>query len=421
MNINSLITEWTYRLTKGYPDSESDYQELDRVLNEMTDLSETERMAIIRKAKGLSEQEDDESQDILDTNEESIRTTLNNIGLPNDIITQVMSIYSQLSNNEQTEFNKNFRKHSIESYVNQEGWKAFENFFYVTVIGKTRGGMGNGEIAILLGVKDSMPGGTRTKDIVMTNGEWEVKELKDQKFDAASSGLANKFSLTRTIQDFYTDLVNPIATIGDPYESLKHLVDKSSAEELKKLIRIFETRFESAIDPDMFSKLEWKKTAMHNWYEGFKELHDVFYKTNLDTTVKDTRLTVNSDGNTKSYWISDEDADQIKLSSGEDEAADVYVGDEVDNINTNIVIWFNRLERHEFIKSPQNFLFQLNGIKNTFFDELLGLIWFDHRNPQPHIAKREEFVIDTLSQGKYRFTLKSAKASQGYEYIQGQG
>jgi hypothetical protein len=59
MNINSLITEWTYRLTKGYPDSESDYQELDRVLNEMTDLSETERMAIIRKAKGLSEQEDD--------------------------------------------------------------------------------------------------------------------------------------------------------------------------------------------------------------------------------------------------------------------------------------------------------------------------------------------------------------------------
>jgi hypothetical protein len=53
MNINSLITEWTYRLTKGYPDSESDYQELDRVLTEMTDLSETQRMAIIRKAKGL--------------------------------------------------------------------------------------------------------------------------------------------------------------------------------------------------------------------------------------------------------------------------------------------------------------------------------------------------------------------------------
>jgi hypothetical protein len=68
MNINSLITEWTYRLTKGYPDSESDYQELDRVLTEMTDLSETERMAIIRKAKGLSEEEDDDSNRYIRSN-----------------------------------------------------------------------------------------------------------------------------------------------------------------------------------------------------------------------------------------------------------------------------------------------------------------------------------------------------------------
>ena len=28
MNINSIITEWTYRLPKGYPDSEQDYQVL---------------------------------------------------------------------------------------------------------------------------------------------------------------------------------------------------------------------------------------------------------------------------------------------------------------------------------------------------------------------------------------------------------
>jgi hypothetical protein len=419
MNINSLITEWTYRLTKGYPDSESDYQELDRVLNEMTDLSETERMAIIRKAKGLSEQEDDESQDILDTNEESIRTTLNNIGLPNDIITQVMSIYSQLSNNEQTEFNKNFRKHSIESYVNS-GWKAFKEFFLVNV-GGARGGMGNGEISILLGVKESMPGGTAQHDIVMPAGEWEVKELKSGKFDPAKAGLSSKYALTSKIKDFYKDIVVPVSQIGDPYQSLKHLVNPESAEDLKKLIRIFETRFESVIDPDKLASFEWKKSAMHNWYEGFKELHDVFYKTNLDTTVKDTRLTVNADGKQKSYWISDEDVEEIELSAGEDTAADVYVGDLVDDINSNIVIWFKRVERHEFIKSPQNFLFDLNTGKNTFFNSILGLIWYNYRNPQPHIGLAEDFAIDVVSQGRYRFVQKNIPSSQGYEYIQGQG
>ena len=55
MNIDSIITEWTYRLEKGYPDSPEDYQELRSVLQEMTDLSETEQDAIVHRAMGLTE------------------------------------------------------------------------------------------------------------------------------------------------------------------------------------------------------------------------------------------------------------------------------------------------------------------------------------------------------------------------------
>lgn len=202
---------------------------------------------------------------------------------------------------------------------------------------------------------------------------------------------------------------------------MKHLVDPSSAEELKKLIRIFETRFEASIEPDKLASFEWKKTALHNWYEGFKELHNIFYETKLDTDVKDTRLTVNTDGNRESYWISDDDAEQIKLSSGEDTRAAIDIGDAVDNINTNVVIWFKRLERNEFVKNPQNFLFDLSEIKNKFFSGLLGLIWYNYRNPEPHIASPADFVIDNVSQGRYRFVLKNIPSSQGYEYLQKQG
>jgi|TARA_R110002012_G_scaffold6707_4_gene31995 hypothetical protein len=413
MNINSIINEWTYRLPKGYPDSKQDYQELRSVLKEMTDLSEAEREALVRKAMGLSEQDDSEN------NIQSIEDTLNNIGLTSDIITQVMNIYSQLSNTEQEEFNKNFRIHSIDSFVNN-GWKAFAKFFLVNV-GGARGGMGNGEISILLGVKDSMPGGTARHDIVMPNGEWEVKELKSSKFDPAKEGLASKFELTTKIKDFYKNIVNPIKEIGDPFQSLKHLVNPESAEDLKKLIMIFETRFESVIDPEKFATFEWKKSAMHNWYEGFKELNEIFYKTKLDTSVKDTRLTVNTGDSQKSYWISDEDVEEIELSSGEDVAADVYVGDQVDNINSNVVIWFKRIERNEFVRNPQQFLFDLNSIKNSFFNNILGLLWYNYRNPQPYIGRAEDFAVDLVSQGRYRFVLKSASSSQGYKYLQGQG
>ena len=37
--------------------------------------------------------------------------------------------------------------------------------------------MGKGEIQVLLAVADSQPGGTASHDIVMSNGQWEVKEV----------------------------------------------------------------------------------------------------------------------------------------------------------------------------------------------------------------------------------------------------
>lgn len=55
MNIDSIITEWTYRLEKGYPDCPEDYIELRNVLREQTDLPIEEQDAIVRRAMGLEE------------------------------------------------------------------------------------------------------------------------------------------------------------------------------------------------------------------------------------------------------------------------------------------------------------------------------------------------------------------------------
>ena len=54
MTIDSIITEWTYRLPKGYPESESDYQVLQDVLQEMTTLTTEQRDQIVNQAKGLN-------------------------------------------------------------------------------------------------------------------------------------------------------------------------------------------------------------------------------------------------------------------------------------------------------------------------------------------------------------------------------
>lgn len=53
MTIDSIITEWTYRLPKGYPTSDSDYQVLYDVLQEMTAFSLEEQDRIVNQARGL--------------------------------------------------------------------------------------------------------------------------------------------------------------------------------------------------------------------------------------------------------------------------------------------------------------------------------------------------------------------------------
>ena len=60
MTIDSIITEWTYRLPKGYPDSEQDYSVLYDVLREMTTFTTEERDRIVDQARGLTEAPGDE-------------------------------------------------------------------------------------------------------------------------------------------------------------------------------------------------------------------------------------------------------------------------------------------------------------------------------------------------------------------------
>lgn len=416
MSIESIIHEWCYQLPTGYPTSAADYDVLRDVLRKTNTLTESQIRRIITRAQhGITEQDDDTQPNLPETN---IESQIAAIGLPADVTQQIITTYNSLTATEKQQFNNNFRKHSIQSFV-ETGWKAFEKFFMVNV-GGARGGMGNGEISVLLAVANSKPGGTAQHDIVLPNGEWEVKELKDDKFDPAKLGFIANYKLTADIQSFYSELVQPIESIGDPYEQLKHMVNPSSAERLKRLIRIFETRFIDSIDQTNLPKGEWKKSALWNWYEGFKELHDVFFETELDTDIRDTRLTVSTGGDAKSFWISDDDADNIQNNAGTEQPTDIYIGTSIENENTDAVIWFKRLARNKFIKNPKTFVQELNSIKQNFFESIAGLIWYAHRNPQPNIAQSSDFAIDTVSQGRYRFSRKNIPKNQNYAFIEDQ-
>jgi hypothetical protein len=52
MTVNSILTEWRFRLPKGYPTTDADYKTLYDVIMEMTTLSPLEAQHIVARAKG---------------------------------------------------------------------------------------------------------------------------------------------------------------------------------------------------------------------------------------------------------------------------------------------------------------------------------------------------------------------------------
>lgn len=77
MNIDSILTEWRYRLPAGYPKTADDFGILRDVILEMTDVDLTEAERIVRRAMGLDEApEDEEPQTVINTNQEAFSNAI---------------------------------------------------------------------------------------------------------------------------------------------------------------------------------------------------------------------------------------------------------------------------------------------------------------------------------------------------------
>ena len=90
MTIDSIITEWTYRLPKGYPETEQDYSVLYDLLQEMTTFTTEERDRIVKQARGLNNSiitEDTAVDDLVD-----LFSSIN--GLPKTSQFEVLSKYT---------------------------------------------------------------------------------------------------------------------------------------------------------------------------------------------------------------------------------------------------------------------------------------------------------------------------------------
>jgi len=421
MTIDSILTEWSYRLPSGYPTKSKDYELLYHVILEMTDCSPLVARNIVNKAQGLNEQIEPDDQ-----------IDFTQFGVSQDMIDQIQDRYDNLSPAEQTDFNKNYRKHTVQSFI-AGGYKPFVKFFNILPIGNAGASMGRGEIQILLAVNGSQTGGTATHDIVMSDGQWEVKEIgkvaklttkgvlgkePDSKtFRPGKAGMPQQGDLLSKIRDFYTDVVSPYAEMPDAFEYLKHVVEPASHEQLQQFLTILDKVF-----VPLMSKVQEGREISYDagWqqiYNAFKLMHKVFWETEFDSNIQDTRLTIQTGDSQSAYWITEDDYNKIKQGAGDLDQISIHIGEPVENGNSNAVLWFSRIKRSTFLENPDIIITEFNKIKNKFFTEVLGLIAYDTNRPGiPFATTANDWAIIGLSGAQWVFGLRSAYPK--YEFIQ---
>jgi len=374
--LDIFLNKYSYKFPKGYPDmnNEQDVLLMESLLSEL----------------GINEEEDkdltfEQCKEILRTKAE----------LKNEYIDKIVAIYNTQPKEDQESFLKNFRKYSINNNDLNLILKIYKA--YIGISDEKSGGLGRGEITVLLGVKDSKSGGKNEKDIkIGENEKYEVKELtKGKEFRSAADG-----SITNsTFQKHYVYLMSLLKLINK---------DNNKAEQIDEKKKKNATKETETIQ-DLVSRLIIyynSKYTTGNINEGI--LDDIRY--NLLPKIKSYTKTEADDIEKLYIKIGDKkyEIDKVILNTdGKPES--VKLGLEVKEQEALIA----KLLKHPWVKNPKELDDNLNEIWLGYLKTVKGLIIYndDKFNFFDSSNAKKEFYPCRVAQNQIFLKLESARKS----------
>jgi len=206
MNIDSILTEWCYRLPNGYPTVAKDYEVLYNVILETAKVTPEYARQIVDRAQGLRNQVITESIqldsiqntlliDAVDAagKMEQFQKFLNLLPVEADIMT--LKYLNTMTYDKATEFAELLYSHTDinEQTINATNYKSGVGFEMFNLEPK---GMGRGEIFLAATFQGAQAqGGGQSFDLLSNNRQFEVKDYRIGK--SKSIRLGTKGSVTR--------------------------------------------------------------------------------------------------------------------------------------------------------------------------------------------------------------------------------
>ena len=463
-DFDAIVTEWSYRCDKGYPDmkNKSDMIKLQEILNEigikspfkqiqLTELDKPKKKPVVKKA--VKPESKTESWTDLKTgtkNEKVFKAKLVNGKLNfenNSIYQNIFDIFKTLEKGVQVKIIEEFQSMTVDQFENS-GWKTFEPFFDARGYDGTK--PGRGEMMAVLAIKGASSGGSKEKDLKLPNGTWEIKEAPNS-IRMAKSGGIGYFGYVDETKAFYKLLKNIQLDNKKRDRILKTNLSKvfTNQETIEDVYRILTINFRgdgfkisakekaAAIEAgeeleereDFFARLktsEWPSGVIDLHYNGFRALkeirNDVIENKDLINNAKLILRTAKQDD--QEFYINPEDSDEIAAAMPGKEisikVATPAKGDIVEFLQNMLLII-----RHPFVVTPDAIIKDISDVKNSYFTGLEGILYYNKKgktdlDPTPHLGRPKDWVIYGISQGAGKMALRAKKADSSSEWIKKQ-
>jgi hypothetical protein len=222
MNIDLILTEWCYRLPKGYPTTPKDYEVLYQVIIEFAKVTPDYARQIVERAKGSAKQIIAESIEIESIENPSLIEALNASGkiaefrqflnlLPTEADAITIKYLNQITPEQSAEFaNLLYSQSDInEDQLNQTN---FQTGIGSDLFRLEPKGLGKGEIFLAALIQNSkINGGSESFDMTVNNRPYEIKDYTGGKGNAKSIRLGTKASVTRF--KFWDEIVTTLKRI----------------------------------------------------------------------------------------------------------------------------------------------------------------------------------------------------------------
>jgi hypothetical protein len=328
--------------------------------------------------------------------------------IPYDSLRQnTINFLSSLKSAEAKKYATSFKTLSNVKKLNGEQYTDYKPLWNLNV----EKAMGRGELYIAFRVNGAVTqGSSESYDVAVGNNHYEVKSLdagEEGNKGAIRPGAEGKASRHPYFTNPLMSLASTIHAMKDPelQASVSELVDSDKMQQLIDIINNTPTVRPKSGNVITETPGDVPISVMGGLYNAAVALNKI-RKGAISKNITSSRITVKSDKTDATYWIAPDDAANIIKAAGKDKATNIKVGTKVTDETKDAKILLSSLLNHPFVKSPDSFTEGLSQIKQSFFGDKAGLVYF--LNGFTYVSDdMSEFATTESSQDGYKFDLKA--------------